>query len=40
MDERANMLRLPGIIATSPDRAVLDTLCALARDWNPIRYAD
>lgn len=40
MDERANMLRLPGIVATSPDRAVLDTLCALAKDWNPVRYAE
>jgi hypothetical protein len=39
MDERANMLRLPGIIATSPDRAVLATLCDLARDWNRVRYA-
>jgi 3'(2'), 5'-bisphosphate nucleotidase len=40
MDERANMLRLPGIIATSPDRSVLSTLCELARDWNPVRYAE
>jgi 3'(2'), 5'-bisphosphate nucleotidase len=40
MDDRANMLRLPGIIATSPDRRVLKTLCALARDWNPVRYAE
>lgn len=40
LDERADMLRLPGIIATSPDRAVLDTLCTLARDWNPVRYAE
>ena len=40
MDERANMLRLPGIIATSADRSVLDTLCGVARDWNPVRYAD
>jgi 3'(2'), 5'-bisphosphate nucleotidase len=40
MDERANMLRLPGIIATSPDRSILKTLCALARDWNPVRYAE
>jgi 3'(2'), 5'-bisphosphate nucleotidase len=40
MDERANMLRLPGIIATSPDRSVLRTLCTLARDWNPVRYAE
>lgn len=40
MDERANMLRLPGVVATSPDRAVLDTLCSVARDWNPVRYAE
>jgi 3'(2'), 5'-bisphosphate nucleotidase len=40
MDERANMLRLPGIIATSPDRSILKTLCQVARDWNPVRYAD
>jgi len=40
MDERANMLRLPGIIATSPDRSILKTLGRLARDWNPVRYAE
>jgi 3'(2'), 5'-bisphosphate nucleotidase len=40
MDERANMLRLPGIIATSPDRSILKTLCKLARDWSPVRYAE
>jgi 3'(2'), 5'-bisphosphate nucleotidase len=40
MDERANMMRLPGIIATSPDRSILKTLCTLARDWNPVRYAE
>jgi 3'(2'), 5'-bisphosphate nucleotidase len=40
LDERANMLRLPGIVACSPDRNVLDTLCTLARDWNPVRYTD
>jgi 3'(2'), 5'-bisphosphate nucleotidase len=40
LDERANMLRLPGIVACSPDREVLATLCELARDWNPVRYAD
>lgn len=38
-DERADMLRLPGIVACSDDRDVLETLCALARDWNPERYA-
>ncbi len=40
MDERANMVRLPGIIATSPDRSILKTLCDVARDWNPVRYAE
>ena len=40
MDERAHMLRLPAIIATSPDRSVLKTLCTLARDWNRVRYAE
>lgn len=40
MDERANMLRLPGIVATSRDRSVLKTLCALARNWNRVRYAE
>lgn len=40
MDDRAQMLRLPGIIATSPDRGLLRTLCDLARDWNPVRYAE
>ncbi len=40
LDERADMLRLPGIVACSPDRSVLRTLVELARDWNPVRYAD
>ncbi len=39
-DETADMLRLPGIVACSPDRDVLDTLCRLAKDWNPERYAE
>ncbi len=38
IDERANMIRLPGIVACSPSRATLDKLCDLARDWNPNRY--
>ncbi|MBX3437132.1 MAG: inositol monophosphatase [Planctomycetaceae bacterium] len=37
-DETADMLRLPGIVACSPDRRVLDTLCGLAKDWDPRRY--
>ena len=39
-DDRADMLRLPGIVACSDNRDVLETLCELARDWNPERYAD
>jgi 3'(2'), 5'-bisphosphate nucleotidase len=37
-DERANMLRLPGIAACSCDAGVLRKLVGLARDWNPVRY--
>ncbi len=37
-DATADMLRLPGIVACSPDREVLKTLCKLAKDWNPERY--
>jgi 3'(2'), 5'-bisphosphate nucleotidase len=38
LDDRANMLRLPGIVAGSPSRATLERLCELARGWNPNRY--
>lgn len=38
LDERANMLRLPGIVACSYDSEVLGKLVDLARDWNPDRY--
>jgi 3'(2'), 5'-bisphosphate nucleotidase len=38
-DERANMIRLPGIVACCTNRKTLDTLCTLARDWDPRRYA-
>jgi 3'(2'), 5'-bisphosphate nucleotidase len=40
LDERANMLRLPGIVACAVNRDVLQTLAKLARDWNPNRYTD
>lgn len=40
MDERAKMLRLPGIVATSADPEILRILCELAKDWNPVRYAE
>lgn len=39
-DDRADMLRLPGIVACSHDREILETLCDLAQDWNPERYHD
>jgi 3'(2'), 5'-bisphosphate nucleotidase len=38
LDDRANMIRLPGIVACSPSRTTLDRLCELASDWNPNRY--
>lgn len=39
-DDRADMLRLPGIVATSPYPEVLAKLVPLAKDWSPIRYRD
>ncbi len=39
-DERAGMLRLPGIVACAADRASLSTLAGVARDWSPIRYQE
>lgn len=38
LDDRADMVRLPGIVACSPDRGVLETLCEVAHAWNPDRY--
>lgn len=40
LDERAGMLRLPGIVACAVDADVRQKLVDLARDWNPIRYRD
>ena len=40
MDDRASMLRLPGVVACSDNPEVLDTLCELAKDWSQIRYQD
>ena len=40
LDERADMLRLPGIVACAVNRRTLATLVGLARDWNPNRYQD
>ena len=40
MDPRANMLRLPGIVACSANRDYLAAMCEHAKDWNPERYVD
>lgn len=39
MDDRASMLRLPGIVACSPCRETVVAMCEHAADWNPERYA-
>lgn len=38
LDDRADMLRLPGIVATSTNPEHLKRLCDLACDWSPNRY--
>jgi 3'(2'), 5'-bisphosphate nucleotidase len=38
MDDRADMLRLPGIVATADSPEKLRILVELARDWDPRRY--
>lgn len=37
-DDRASMLRLPGIVACGVNRSVIETLCDVAKNWNPDRY--
>lgn len=37
-DERANMFRLPGIVACASDPRIIPTLVDVARDWSPERY--
>jgi len=37
-DERANMLRLPGIVACASDPAIITTLTEVARGWSAERY--
>lgn len=39
-DERADMLRLPDIVAASSNRDTLDRLVDLAQHWNRERYVD
>ena len=38
MDEKADMLRLPGVVATAGDPATLATLREVGRGWNAERY--
>jgi 3'(2'), 5'-bisphosphate nucleotidase len=38
-DERANMFRLPGIVACATDRRVVTTLVEVARGWSTDRYS-
>lgn len=40
MDERAGMLRLPGVIATAINKEHLDKLVRVAKDWDQRRYRD
>lgn len=40
MDDRASMLRFPGIVACSEDLEIIARLCELSSEWNPIRYPD
>ena len=38
VDPKSEMRRLPGIVACSSDRVILQKLTDLARDWDPNRY--
>jgi 3'(2'), 5'-bisphosphate nucleotidase len=40
MDDRADMLRIPGIAATADSAEKLEILCDLAQNWSQVRYAD
>ncbi|MBD3675328.1 MAG: inositol monophosphatase [Planctomycetaceae bacterium] len=40
LDDRADMLRLPGIVACSHDPEKLKLMCEHARDWSQVRYQD
>lgn len=40
MDDRAGMLRYPGIVACSEDQGIIDRLCRLSEHWNPARYTE
>ena len=38
MDDRASMLRFPGIVACSEHSQINNDLCELAKDWSQVRY--
>lgn len=40
VDNRADMLRMPGIVACSAERETLAVLCNLAKNWDPVRYRE
>lgn len=40
MDDRAGMLRYPGIVACSEDADVIRSLCELSKNWSQKRYDD
>ncbi len=40
LDDRADMLRLPAIVACSHSHQTLDRLCDLAKDWSQMRYKE
>ena len=40
LDDRADMLRLPGIVACSHDPEKLTKMCQHAKDWSQVRYQD
>ena len=40
LDDRADMLRLPGVVATASDRETLATLREVGRGWDGRRYRD
>ena len=40
MDDRADMLRFPGVVACSEFADVNRRLCELAKEWSQVRYED
>lgn len=40
LDERADMLRIPGIAATADSPEIMQLLSQLAKEWSTIRYRD